>query len=207
LKLAAIILPLALLSSTLPQAPREAAPASPAQPQAHAASEESHAADTVPRKYIEFWNTGDAKIMKSFFSPFYMFSHGHRVIVDEAMLARVVNAWRESMPDLNFKIEDTITDDNKVSMRLTFTGTYKARLFPNTADPAKLTPPRHIHATEILFFELKDGKIWTIWEEYDELAMRSQMGARWLTNDQLDAAQKSASAPTSKQRVNPPPKP
>lgn len=219
MKLAAIVFALVLLSSVLAQAPQEAPAASPhqagqpappatspTQSQAHSPSDDNHPADTAPRQYIEFWNTGDPKVLKSFFAPFYMFSHGHRVIVDDVMLTRVVNAWRESMPDLNFKIEDTITQDNKVSMRLTFTGTYKVRLFPNTADPAKLTPPRHVHATELLFFELKEGRIRTIWEEYDELAMRTQMGGRWLTNDQLDAALKSTSTPGSKPPA-PPPKP
>lgn len=217
MKLAAVLLPFAMLASVLPQAREAAVPATPrssatsaTQPQAEVPSEKDRPADSVPRKYIEFWNTGDPKVLKSLFSPFYMFSHGHRVIVDEAMLTRVVAAWRESMPDLNFKIEDTITQGNKVSMRLTFTGTYKARLFANTADPAKFTPPRHVHATEILFFELKDGKIWTIWEEYDELAMRDQMGAQWRTNEQLDAAHKSAASPTPAPESKPgvmPPKP
>ena len=143
--------------------------------------------------------------MKSFFSPFYMISHGNRVVVDEAMLIRVVNAWRGSMPDLNFKIEDTITQGNKVAMRLTFTGTYKTRLFASTGDPAKFDPPRHVRVGEMLFFEFKDGKLWTIWEEYDELAMRTQMGAFWRTNEELDAAHKSAAPPKAPEKPAPKP--
>jgi len=31
----------------------------------------------------------------------------------------------------------------------------------------------------MLIFKLKDGKMQELWEEYDELAMRSQMGDVW----------------------------
>ena len=54
-----------------------------------------------------------------------------------------------------------------------------AILFPNTAPPASSTPSGNIHATEMLIFKLKDGKMQELWEEYDELAMRSQMGDVW----------------------------
>jgi predicted ester cyclase len=199
LQLATVVLSIAVLSPVVLQAQgaapapspqavgQSSTPVAPApQPQGRGPSED--ATDTIPRKYIEYWNTGDVKVMKSFFSPF---SHGNRVVVDEPMLTRVVNAWRQSMPDLNFKIEDTITQGNKVAMRLIFTGTYKTRLFASTGDPAKFDPPHHVRVGEMLFFEFKDGKLWTIWEEYDELAMRTQMGALWRTNAELDAAHKS----------------
>jgi hypothetical protein len=31
----------------------------------------------------------------------------------------------------------------------------------------------------MLFFRVKDGKIAEIWEQYDELVMRQQMGGSW----------------------------
>jgi predicted ester cyclase len=206
LKFSALIFHFAVLSLILPNpalasSPQAAgqssstpstSPATP--PNQRVAPGQPEAADAIPRKYVEYWNTGDIKVMESFFSPFYMISHGHQVVVDERMLTRVVNAWRDSMPDLNFKIEDTIVQGNKVAMRLTFTGTYKKRLFPATGDPAKFDSPRRIRATEMLMFELKDGKIWSIGEEYDELAMRTQMGGLWQPIEQLDAAHKSAPA-------------
>jgi predicted ester cyclase len=127
--------------------------------------------------YIELWNTGNFDLLKSVLPlPAYMNSHGHRVVMDQAMLHRVITAWRTSMPDLNFKIEDTIAQGDKLAMRLTLTGSYRAILFPNTANPASNAPPANIHATEMLMFRLQDGKIQEVWEEYDELAMRSQMG-------------------------------
>lgn len=140
---------------------------------------ENQPIDTVPRKYVDLWNTGNFDSFKPFFSPFFMSSHGPRVMVDAGMLMRVITAWRKSMPDLAFKIEDTVIQGDKVAMRLSVTATYKSVLFPFTVQPAPNDPPRTIRAAEMLFFRIKDGKIAEIWEQYDELVMRQQMGGSW----------------------------
>lgn len=140
---------------------------------------ENQPIDTVPRKYVDLWNTGDFDQFKPFFSPFFMNSHGPRVMVDAGMLMRVVTAWRKSMPDLTFKIEDTVIQGDEVAMRLSVIATYKNVLFPFTIQPASNDPPRTIRAAEMLFFRMKDGKIAEIWEQYDELVMRQQMGGSW----------------------------
>jgi predicted ester cyclase len=161
--------------------PVVASPQAETKPEATAATPpESQAADAMPRKYVEYWNTGNLDVLKSFYSPMFMTSHGHRVPVGEDLLRTVIGTWRRAMPDLNFKIQDTIIQGDKVAMRLTFTGTYKALLFARTIPPAKTGPPKVIHGTEMLFFQLKNGKIVDIWEEYDELVMRAQMGGTWV---------------------------
>jgi len=157
----------------------------------------------MPRRYVELWNTGNFDQMESIFSPpVIMVSHGNRVLLTPEMLRRVVTTWRKSMPDLNFKIEDTIIEGDKVAMRLSFTGSYKERLFAGTAAP---TPevPRTVRATEMLMFHLKDGKINQIWEEYDEVRMRMLMGGSWHTNQELEAA---AGRATEAPPATPPPK-
>ena len=159
--------------------------------------------DSMPRRYVELWNTGNFDQMESIFSPpVIMVSHGNRVLLTPEMLRRVVTTWRKSMPDLNFKIEDTIIEGDKVAMRLSFTGSYKERLFAGTAAP---TPevPRTVRATEMLMFHLKDGKINQIWEEYDEVRMRMLMGGSWHTNQELEAA---AGRATEAPSATPPPK-
>ena len=100
------------------------------------------------------------------------------------------------MPDLRFKTEETIIQGDKVAMLLSFTGSYKERLFAGTAAP---TPeiPRTIRASEMLMFHLKDGKINEIWEEYDELRMRIEMGGSWRTNEELEAASGRSSKPAA----------
>lgn len=163
----------------------------------------------MPRRYVELWNTGNFDQMESLFSPpVAMVSRGNRVLLSYEMLRRVITSWRKSMPDLNFKIEDTIVQGDKVAMRLSFTGSYKERLFAGTATP---TPenPRTVRATEMLMFHLKDGKINQIWEEYDETRMHYEMGGSWHTNQELDEAsqQSSKPAPVVSPAAPPPSKP
>ena len=165
--------------------------------------------NTVTSRYVELWNTGNFDQIQSLFSPpVAMVSRGNRVLLTLEMLKRVVTAWRKSMPDLNFKIEDTISQGDMVAMRLSFTGSYKERLFPGTATP---TPenPRTVRATEMLMFHLKDGKINQIWEEYDENRMHLEMGGSWRTNQELETAASQGSRPaaTSEPATAPPAKP
>lgn len=179
-----------------PPSPAVQTPAPPTK-SAEPAPAENQPPDSMPRRYVELWNTGNLDQMESLFSPpVAMVSRGNRVMLTFEMLRRVITAWRKSMPDLHFKIEDTIVEGDKVVMRLSFTGSYKERLFAGTATP---TPeiPRTVRATEMLIFHLKDGKINQIWEEYDELRMRVEMGGSWRTNEELEAigrASKSAPA-------------
>jgi predicted ester cyclase len=140
-----------------------------------------------------------------------MVSHGNRVMLKPEMLKRVIVAWRKAMPDLNFKIEDTLIQGDEVAMRLSFTGTYKERLFANTAAPTT-DNPKTIRATEMLMFHLKNGRINQIWEEYDELRMRTLMGGFWRSNEELEkaataSARSSKPAPVEDSPAAPPPKP
>ena len=161
-----------------------------------AASSKTAAADASPetlaRKYIELWNASDPAIISSF-PPFILHRHGSRFAIGPDKLSKEIALWRTSMPDLKFNIDDVIAQGDKVVARLTFTGTYKERMFAETPDPA--SPPRPVRATEMLIFQVKDGKIKEIWEEYDELALRTQMGASWRTKQEIAAANAAGSAP------------
>jgi predicted ester cyclase len=197
-------------AAAAPQESTKAAPASPAaQPPAQTAKSaepaENQPPDTMPRRYVELWNTGNFDQMESIFSPpIAMTSRGNRILLNFQMLQRVISAWRKSMPDLNFKIEDTIVQGDKVAMRLSFTGSYKERLFSGTAAPSPETP-RTVRSSEMLMFHLKNGKINQIWEEYDEIRMRLEMGGSWHTNAELAAATGQSSKPVPSDA--PPPKP
>jgi steroid delta-isomerase-like uncharacterized protein len=141
-------------------------------------SPESQPMDAMPRKYVEMWNTGDLHPIATMFTHpvLHNFSWAKEVL-DTGTLAKVIMSWRKSMPDLNFKVEDTIVQGDRVAMRLMFTGSYKERLFADTAAPEAM--PRKIHALEMLMFQIRDGKIAEIWDDYDELAVRLQIGAVW----------------------------
>jgi len=146
--------------------------------------------EEVAHRYVDMWNTGKFdNIHATIAAPAIIVSHGNRIFLTPELLEKVITNWRKSMPDLTFTIEDTLVQGDKVAMRLSFTGTYKERLFPGTQvpDPAN---PRQVRATEMLMFHLKNGKINQIWEEYDELRMHIMMGGSWHTDTELEAATK-----------------
>jgi len=189
-----------------PPASSGQAAAPPEQPKPVA---EKQPPEELARKYVELWNTGNFDLINSVFEfPVIMTSRGHRTRLDPAMLKRVINAWRYSMPDLNFKVEDTMVQGEKVAMRLVFTGTYKHLLFPNTIDPqAHKDPARGIRATAMWMFEIRDGKVRQIWEEYDEIRMHYEMGGFWRSNQELEAAAKASQPPPPTPEPEPSPAP
>jgi len=197
--------PAATQTSVTPAAQVTAAP-----PQTSAV--EAQPPDALARKYIELWNTGDPEQIKTF-PPFVMNSVAGRVVVNPGMLKSVITNWRKSMPDLNFQVKDTVVQGEKVAMRVVFTGTYKARLFPFTADPKSVGPDRRIRATDMIMFQVKDGKVVEIWEEYDVGLVQAQMGGKWCTDVMSTAAPPLGStaspqpAPGSANPAPPSPKP
>jgi len=162
-------------SATSPIAP-QSSPKAPADPSPHETPE------ALAHKYIDLWNTGDASAIAAF-PDFIMHNHGGRLRVGSAMLGRVITTWRKSMPDLTFTIDDTVTQADKVVMRVTLKGTYKERLFPEAGDPP--SPPRLVRATGIFIFRVADGKIQEIWQELDESILRIEMGSQWKTRAEL----------------------
>lgn len=197
MKLVSVIVTLALFCCPVlaaqSQGQATTPPVSSAQTEAHpappASTPEKLSPEALAQKYVELWNTGNFDLIHSIFEfPAIMTSRGSRVPLDPGMLKRVISAWRKSMPDLNFKIQDTIVQGDKVAVRVAFTGSYRERLFANTADPKDL--PRSISATAMWVFEMRDGKIRQIWEEYDEIKMHYEMGGFWRSNAELEAAAK-----------------
>jgi predicted ester cyclase len=190
-------------------APAAAAPIAPAQsspPPGQAApaetksSTESHPVDWAPRQYVDLWNNDiwakdTIEKMRAMFNPVVVM-HSRSVIVplNPGVVREVISSWHKSMPDLHFTIEDTIIEGNKVVLRLNFTGTYTKLLWAQTLDPASYKPPKKIRSDEILIFNIKNGKISEIWEEYNETIMRFQMGSTWCPQ-QLGAGLSGAPKP------------
>jgi predicted ester cyclase len=193
------------------QAPMAAGQGSPAIPAAQTASKaaEIHPVDWAPLQYVEMWNTGktDMDIQNSVFNnSVVMHSRGMRLFLAPGMVGGVIRTWRNSMPDLKFTLEDKIIQGNKVVLRLTYTGTFTKILWANTLAPEDFNPPRKIHSDEILIFDVKNGKIDEIWEEYDEAAMRRQMGSKWAAMGKPSSTNSGAS-PAATPPAQPPSKP
>lgn len=109
----------------------------------------------VMDKFIRFINTGDIDLGKSIISPDVVFyaptspepMHGFQGYT------AVLGMMRGAMPDLCWKAEEFIADDNKVMVRFTMTGTQTNPFMDMPSSGKKVC------VTAINIYEFKDGKI------------------------------------------------
>jgi predicted ester cyclase len=201
-------------SATASAQAQAASPGSPAAPSASQAGPlpeyplpSTGAPDAMPRRYIEMWNTGNFRLLEGMFTPQPRL-HSER-LDSLAMPARLVvnriKVWRNCMPDFNYQILDTISQGDKVVLRVEYSGTYEKQCYNDIPAPPPGAPPMKIRVKEILIFGLDHGMISDIWEEDDELRARLQMGAKWCdTSAEPVAAPPSASpSPTAVPQSNP----
>jgi predicted ester cyclase len=119
----------------------------------------------------EAWNAGDFSHMEAAFAPHgFLHFRGRDIPLDEKSGMDVVKRWRAAFPDFHFQIEDLVAQGDTVAVRLTFTGTMTGAF--NGDQPTG----KHMSVSEQIFCHVKDGRITDIWEDYDELGMRRQLG-------------------------------
>jgi predicted ester cyclase len=118
------------------------------------------------------WNRGDFSGLSSEFTTPTAVLHfrGRDIVLSEAGTRGVVQTWRRGFPDFHFQVEDVVVQGDKVALRLTFTGIQTG--------PFMGAPPsgRPIKVSETVIARVVNGRISDIWEDYDELGMRQQLG-------------------------------
>jgi predicted ester cyclase len=192
-------------SATASAQAQAASPGSPAAPSASQAGPlpeyplpSTGAPDAMPRRYIEMWNTGNFRLLEGMFTPQPRL-HSER-LDSLAMPARLVvnriKVWRNCMPDFNYQILDTISQGDKVVLRVEYSGTYEKQCYNDIPAPPPDAPPMKIRVKEILIFGLDHGMISDIWEEDDELRARLQMGAKWCDTPAQPVSAPLASSPS-----------
>lgn len=127
----------------------------------------------VMNKFIRFINTGDLELGKSIISPDVVFyaptspepMHGFQGYT------AVLDMMRGAMPDVSWKAEEFIADDNKVMVRFTMTGTQTNRFMGMPASG------KRVCVTAMNIYEFKGGKIIREHGLPDIFSMLIQLGA------------------------------
>lgn len=127
----------------------------------------------VMDKFIRFINTGDIDLGQSIISSDVVFyaptstepMHGFQGYT------AVLDMMRGAMPDVTWKAEEFIADDNKVMVRFTMTGT---QTNPFMGMPAS---GKKVCVTAMNIYEFKDGKIIREHGLPDLFSMLMQLGA------------------------------
>lgn len=128
---------------------------------------------TAMDQFIRFINTGDIELGKSVISPdvvFYAPTSPEPLHGFEGYVA-VLDMMRGAMPDVTWKAEETIAENNKVMVRFTMTGT---QTNPFMGIPAS---GRHVKVTAMNIYEFNNGKIVREHGLPDLFTMLVQLGA------------------------------
>ncbi|MDQ3716137.1 MAG: ester cyclase [Actinomycetota bacterium] len=86
---------------------------------------------------------------------------------DEALAA--------AFPDLQYTMEDIVTEGDRAAVRWRMTGTHSGDLVgPSMSLPAS---GRHLDVWGISLYRLQNGLVQEIWESFDMMAFMEQLGA------------------------------
>ena len=127
----------------------------------------------VMDKFIRFINNGDVALGQSIISPDVVF---HAPTSPEPMhgfqgYVAVLDMMRGAMPDVCWKAEEFISENEKVMVRFTMTGT---QTNPFMGLPAS---GKRVSVTAMNIYELKDGRIIREHGMPDLFTMLMQLGA------------------------------
>ncbi|MBF4488240.1 ester cyclase [Flavobacterium sp. CSZ] len=125
------------------------------------------------KQFVEFINTADENLAQQLINPtakFYVPGQVEPLIGPTGYLATI---WmmREGFPDIQWHLEEIISENDKSAIRFTMTGTHKGTFFgvPPTGNSIK------VQATN--FYRLIDNQITEEYGQPDLLALLQQIGA------------------------------
>ncbi len=123
------------------------------------------------QRFYAFWNTGNEDFVSQAVSPDFMdntLPKGRPQGPEGLKFAS--SRFRKIVPDLQCSIEDLLVVGDKVTARLSFTGTDTGEFMGNKPTGK----PIHFMAIDIL--RIKDGKLVEDWHLEDNLTFMQQIG-------------------------------
>lgn len=120
----------------------------------------------VKRLYAEFLNGGDASAADQLVSPDFSGPAGEG---PEGFKSTVL-PLRRAFPDLQFTIQDMVTEGSRVVVRWTWQGTHRGP-FAGTAPTGRL-----VSNDGIAIYRIEGGKIAEAWSQMDRLGVLQQIG-------------------------------
>ena len=126
----------------------------------------------ITREILEqAWNQANFDGLDELISPEARFHiHKQTLPMSAADTRRVISAWHRAFPDFRFTLKALVAEDDLVAARLLLSGTHQGTWQGIAATD------NHIRVTVMMFLRYEQGKLVEIWEDFDELGMRRQLG-------------------------------
>ena len=125
------------------------------------------------KQFLQFINTADENLAQQLISPvakFYVPGQSEPLQGPKGYLM-IIAMMRGGFPDIQWTIEDMITEDNKVAVRFTMRGTHKGVFFGVPATE------KSIVVQAMNFYRLADNQIIEEFGQPDMLGLLTQIGA------------------------------
>ncbi len=127
----------------------------------------------VMRRFVEFINTASEKLAAELISPDAIFHVPGRSepMRGPAGYLAIIGMMRSGFPDVQWRLEETISEGDKVAARFTMRGTHLGTFFgvPPTGKP--------IEVQAMNFYRLSDGQFVEERGQPDLLGLLQQIGA------------------------------
>lgn len=164
-----------VLAVTLPACapalpPEAAAPGSEARPKEGTTmtpSTEARNEALVRRLYEDCINQNRPSLLSELIAPEYVGVRGER---GPEGFGTVISALRRGIPDIHFTLHDIITDEDRVAVRWTWSGTHRGPF------ASYLPTGKRLENSAIAIYRVRDGKIVQAWIETDRLGFLQAMG-------------------------------
>jgi steroid delta-isomerase-like uncharacterized protein len=129
--------------------------------------------EAVMKRFVEFINTADEQLAREIIAAeavFYAPTHPEPLRGPDDCLG-LLAIMRNGFPDIQWTLEETITEGNKVAARFTMRGTHRGDFFG--------IPPtgKKISVQALNFYHLTDGQIVKEQGQPDLLGIMRQIGA------------------------------
>lgn len=129
--------------------------------------------ELIRRFYDEVWNKGNTAFVFQVFAENYV-RHDLRTgtpPTGPAGQKQVADDFRAAFPDLEYRVDMLVAENDLVVARWTMRGT-------NTGQWGKVPATnRTINVSGVNIFRLENGKVVEIWNHRDDLGMREQLDA------------------------------
>jgi predicted ester cyclase len=124
----------------------------------------------VRRTFDEAWSQGDIAMIAEQIGDVVFHYGGQDRRTNGHELGKVIERWREGLPDLQFDIEDLVEDDDRIAVRARLRGTHLG--------PWRDLPPtgRQMDIDVMMFFCWEGDRLTDIWEVDDAQTRDRQLG-------------------------------
>jgi predicted ester cyclase len=123
----------------------------------------------VRRTWEELFNQGNLAVADELISPTFNNHAAPGAPPGPASFKQLVTFYRSAFPDARFTIEDLLSDDDKVVMRNTFSGTQHGP-FMGIAPTGKRVSQEQIHIVRVV-----NGQVVEHWAVRDDLSLLRQL--------------------------------